>query len=62
VTVAIDHSADASNWVNLYSYTAVSTNGVAFTHTLVYGEYLRASATLAGSTAVTVTVRCVLKS
>ena len=61
VTAIISHSADATNWVTLHSFTAVSADGTSFTPTLAYGEYLRASVTLGGSNAVTPTVRCVLK-
>lgn len=61
VTAIISHSADAQNWVTLSTFTAVSADGTAFTTTYPYGEYLRASASLAGSNAVTPTVRCVLK-
>lgn len=61
VTVVISHSADASNWVTWNSFTAVSADGTAFTTSVPYGAYLRATAGLGGSNPVTVTVRCVLK-
>lgn len=61
VTAIISHSMDASNWVTWNSYTAASADGTSFTTTVPYGTYMRASASLAGSNAVTVTIRCVLK-
>lgn len=61
VTMIISHSADAQNWVTNNTFTAVSADGTAFTNTVPYGLYFRASASLAGSNAVTVTERCVLK-
>lgn len=61
VTMIISHSADAQNWVTGNTFTAVSADGTAFTNTVPYGLYFRAAASLAGSNAVTVTARCVLK-
>lgn len=61
VTMIISHSVDAQNWVTGNTFTAVSADGTAFTNTVPYGLYFRAAASLAGSNAVTVTARCVLK-
>ncbi len=62
VTFALSHSWDRVNWVSLYSFTDQTTNTVDFTRTLIYGNYLRAQATL-GDTGrpVTGSVVCVLK-
>lgn len=61
VTAIISHSADAQNWVTWNTYSAVSADGTAFTTSVPYGAYFRASVTLGTANAVTPTVRCVLK-
>jgi len=61
VTTILSHSVDATNWVTDKTFTAVSSDGTSFTTTVPYGLYLRATVYLAGSNAVTPTVRCVLK-
>lgn len=61
LTAKLQHSADQTNWVDLYSYAAVSADGVAFTRTTLYGNYLRAVGTLGTANPVTWTLRCVAK-
>ncbi len=61
VTTILSHSVDSTNWVTDKTFTAVSADGTSFTTTVPYGLYLRATVYLAGSNAVTPTVRCVLK-
>ena len=61
VTVKFQHSGDGTNYVDLASLSSVSSDGTSFTHTLVYGTYIRAVATLGTTNPVTVTAHCVLK-
>ena len=61
MTTVISHSADASNWVTWYSFSAVSADGAAFTTSVPYGQYLRASVFPQTTNAITVSVRCILK-
>lgn len=61
-TVSLQHSADGTNWVTGYSFPAVATDTVAFTRTVMYGQYMRLSvAPVTTTIPVTSTVTCVLK-
>jgi len=61
VTVSYQASADGINYATVASMAAATTDTVDYTRTLVYGEYFRTVATLAGSNPVTVNVKCVAK-
>lgn len=61
LTAKLQHSADQTNWVDLYTFTAASADGVAFTRTTIYGNYMRAVSTLGTANPVTWTVRCSAK-
>ncbi len=65
VTVQLQHSADAVNWINLYAFAQVTHTGTAlastdtFTPATLNGSYLRAYATVAVTTApVNASVLC----
>lgn len=62
VTFTLLHSADHANWVPLITYADQLTTSVDFTRTILYGNYLRAVATVdTTGPAVTGNVVCVLK-
>lgn len=61
VTLSYQASADGVNYATVETHAAQSADTTVFTRTLVYGEYFRPVATLAGSNPVTVTVKCVAK-
>jgi hypothetical protein len=60
VTLSIQHSADQTNWITLYTFPQI-TNAVQFTRTLVYGGYERAVAVVSNTVTVNVGLSCVLK-
>lgn len=61
-TVALQASADGTNYVTVLSYSSATTDTATFTRTAIYGEYFRAAVTSLGNTnPVTVSVRCVMK-
>ncbi len=61
VTLAIQHSPDNSAWLSLYSFDAASASTNAFTHTALYGSYIRGVATVGTTTPVTVSLLCVFR-
>ena len=61
-TLALQASADGTNYVALATFTAQTTDTVVATRTAVLGEYFRAAVTTLGSAnPVTVSVKCVMK-
>ena len=61
VTLAIQHSPDNFSWFALYSFDAASASTTAFTHTALYGSYIRGVATVGTTTPVTVSLLCVFR-
>jgi hypothetical protein len=61
VTISYQASADGVNYATVTSHAAQSADITVFTRTLVYGEYYRTVAALAGANPATVSVKCVAK-
>jgi hypothetical protein len=61
VTGKLQHSPDGTNWADLYTFSAITADNVAFTRTAIYGAYARYAATLATTNPVTITLKCVAK-
>lgn len=60
-TVSLQHSAFPSNWVSLVSFTQNVTTTNDYTNTVVHGQYMRATVTVANTSPVTGTVACVFR-
>jgi hypothetical protein len=61
VTGKLQHSPDGSNWADLYTFPAQTADSVVFTRTANYGSYERYVATLATTSPVTISLKCVFK-
>lgn len=59
VTVKLQHSYAGSNWVDGYTFPAVSADGTSFTRTLVYGGSNRAIVSSLGTTNTVDSIRVV---
>lgn len=61
LTEKIQHSADGTYWVDLYSFSAASSTSTVFTRTAVLGRYFRSVPALGTTAGLTFTVKCLLK-
>ncbi len=67
ITLAIQHSPDNYSWHSLYSFGVVTNAAAslatttAFTHTDLYGSYIRGIATLSSTQPLTMSLLCVFR-
>ena len=67
ITLAIQHSPDNYSWHSLYSFDVITNDAAslatttAFSHTALYGSYVRGVATLSSTQPLTVSLLCVFR-
>jgi hypothetical protein len=62
VTTTLQHAINSGQWVDLVSFTALTTDSVNFTTTVPYGRFIRAQLAISDTTSpITASVSCVLK-